>query len=220
MKFQIPFLSLNLWDTIEKDVSKMDLSLESIANAFAQMSGWEILAVVLGIAYVLLAAKESLWTWLFAFLSTIIYTVLFWEGALVSSSLLNFYYMAMAVYGFILWRSGGEKGEELEITQWSLKKNMILITSGLFIATVLGYLSDMYTDAKFVYLDTFIMVFSVLATWMLANKVLENWLYWIVVDSGAIVLYWKSGYLATIVLFTFYVVLAFYGYISWRKVKN
>jgi nicotinamide mononucleotide transporter len=51
----------------------MDLSLAGIANAFAQMSGWEILAVVFGIGYVLLAAKESLWTWLFAFLSTIIH---------------------------------------------------------------------------------------------------------------------------------------------------
>ena len=197
----------------------MDFSPESISNAFAQMSGWEILAVVFGIAYVLLAAKESLWTWLFAFLSTIIYTLLFWEGALVSSSLLNFYYMGMAVYGFLLWRSGGEKGEELEITEWSLEKNMVMIISGLVIATVLGYLSDTYTDAKFAYLDTFVMVFSVLATWMLANKILENWLYWMVVDSAAIVLYWQSGYLATIVLFTLYILLAFYGYSSWRKVK-
>jgi nicotinamide mononucleotide transporter len=115
----------------------MDLSPSGIASAFAQMSGWEILAVVFGIAYVLLAAKESLWTWLFAFLSTVIYTVLFWEGALVSSSLLNFYYMIMAVYGFILWRSGGEKGEELEISQWSLKKNVTVIVSGLTIAIIL-----------------------------------------------------------------------------------
>ncbi len=198
----------------------MDLSLEAIANAFAQMSGWEILAVVFGIAYVLLAAKESLWTWLFAFLSTLIYTLLFWEGALVSSSLLNFYYMGMAVYGFLLWRSGGEKGEELQITQWSVKKNIFMIVSGVVIASLLGYLSDTYTDAKFVYLDTFVMIFSVLATWMLANKVLENWLYWIVVDSAAIVLYWKSGYLATIILFTLYVILAFYGYVSWYKAKN
>ena len=198
----------------------MDLSLEAIANAFAQMSGWEILAVVFGIAYVLLAAKESLWTWLFAFLSTIIYTVLFWEGALVSSSLLNFYYMGMAVYGFILWRSGGEKGEELEITQWSVKKNIIMIVSGLVIATILGYLSDTYTDAKFAYLDTFVMIFSVLATWMLANKVLENWLFWIVIDAAAVVLYWKSGYHATIVLFMFYIILAGYGHFSWRKVFN
>ena len=195
----------------------MDLSPEGVANAFTQMSGWEILAVVFGIAYILLAAKESLWTWLFAFFSTFIYTLLFWEGALVSSSLLNFYYMGMAVYGFMLWRSGGEKGEELEITGWSVKKNLFVIVSGVVIATVLGYLSDTYTDAKFAYLDTFVMVFSVLATWMLANKILENWIYWIVIDIVAIVLYWKSGYLATIILFSLYVILAFYAYVSWRK---
>ena len=192
----------------------MDLSLQGITNAFMQMSGWEVLAVLFGIAYVLLAAKESLWTWLFAFLSTIIYTLLFWEGALVSSSLLNFYYMIMAVYGFILWRSGGEQGEELEISQWSLKKNFFVISIGLMTAVLLGYLSDTYTDARFAYLDTFVMVFSVIATWMLANKVLENWFYWMVIDSTAIVLYWKSGYLATIILFLLYVILAFYAYYS------
>ncbi|MBT8343789.1 MAG: nicotinamide riboside transporter PnuC, partial [Sulfurovum sp.] len=160
----------------------MKFNLETILDAFAAMQAWEIVAVFFGITYVLLAAKESLWAWLFAFLSTLIYTILFWEGALVSSSLLNFYYMGMAVYGFILWRSGGEKGEELEVTGWSVKKNISMIVSGLLLATVLGYLSDTYTDAKFAYLDTFVMIFSVLATWMLANKVLENWLYWIVID--------------------------------------
>ena len=198
----------------------MSFSPQSILDAFTAMPMWELLAVVFGIAYVLLAAKESLWTWFFAFIGTLIYTILFWNSALLSSSLLNFYYMGMAIYGFILWRSGGKNGEELEITQWSAKKNIFLITSGVIIATIVGYLSDTYTDAQFAYLDTFVMIFSILATWMLANKVLENWLYWIVIDSAAIVLYWQSGYLATIVLFSFYIVLAFYGYSSWRKAKN
>jgi nicotinamide mononucleotide transporter len=195
----------------------MDITGQSIVDAFIQMSAWEILAVLFGIAYILFAAKESLWTWLFAFLSTFIYTILFWDGALVSSSLLNFYYMIMAVYGFILWRNGGVEGEELEITRWSLKKNIFIVISGILIAFLLAYLSDTYTEARFAYLDTFVMVFSVIATWMLANKVLENWLYWMVIDSAAIVLYWKSGYLATIVLFVLYVILAFYAYYSWWK---
>lgn len=198
----------------------MSFSPQSIIDAFSAMPMWELLAVVFGIVYVLLAAKESLWTWFFAFIGTLIYTILFWNSALLSSSLLNFYYMGMAIYGFILWRNGGKNGEELEITGWPVKKNISMIISGLLIATVLGYLSDTYTDAKFAYLDTFVMVFSILATWMLANKVLENWLYWMVVDSAAIVLYWQSGYLATIVLFALYILLAFYGYSSWRKAKN
>ena len=195
----------------------MTLSMQSIFDAFAAMSAWELVAVAFGIAYVLLAAKESLWTWFFAFFGTFIYTLLFWEGALVSSAILNFYYMLMAVYGFVLWRGGGEEGKELEITQWSLQKNILVIFLGIVISLVLAYLSDTYTEAKFAYLDTFVMVFSVIATWMLAKKVLENWLYWMVIDSAAIILYWKSGYLATIVLFVIYVILAVYAYLSWRK---
>jgi len=190
--------------------------MQKIIEAFALMSSWEILAVAFGIAYVLLAAKESLWTWLFAFLGTLIYTILFWEGALVSSSLLNFYYMVMAIYGFILWR-GGKDEAELAVSYYTLNKNISIITIGLLVALTLGYLSETYTEAKFAYLDTFVLTFSVIATWMLANKILENWLYWIVTDSVAVVLYFKSEYYATVVLFILYVLLAFWGYYSWSK---
>jgi nicotinamide mononucleotide transporter len=194
----------------------MEMNWQSVLDGFAMMSGWEVLAVILGISYVILAAKESQWAWPFAFFSTLIYTILFWDGALVSSSILNFYYMAMAVYGFILWKED-EHGETLAISRWDLKHHLLFIGVGLVGSVILGYLSETYLGAKFAYHDAFVMVFSGIATWMMAKKVLENWLYWMVIDSAAIVLYFKSGYLATIVLFTLYVVLAFYGYASWRK---
>ncbi|HQR73497.1 MAG TPA: nicotinamide riboside transporter PnuC [Sulfurovum sp.] len=194
----------------------MTLLLEGIMDAFAAMSYWELLAVGFGIAYILLAAKESLWTWFFAFFGTLIYTILFWHDALLSSAILNFYYMGMAFYGFYLWR-GGTKKEELPISSWSVYLHGKIILAGLVLSLTGGYISDRYLGANFAYLDTFVMVFSVIATWMLAKKILENWLYWIVVDSVAIVLYWKSGYLATIVLFVLYVILAVYAYVSWRS---
>ncbi|MEN8304556.1 MAG: nicotinamide riboside transporter PnuC [Campylobacterota bacterium] len=197
----------------------MDLTLKGIFDAFAMMSGWEVMAVILGISYVILAAKELQMAWPFAFFSTLIYTILFWEGALVSSSALNFYYMVMAVYGFMLWKED-EKGERLAISQWSAKRHVLTIIAGVSGGIVLGYVSETYMGAKFAYLDAFVMVFSMIATWMLAKKVLENWLYWMVIDSAAIILYWKSGYLATIILFALYIVLAFYGYASWRKALN
>ncbi|KYJ87064.1 nicotinamide riboside transporter PnuC [Sulfurovum riftiae] len=194
----------------------MEMNWQGVIDAFSQMSGWEILAVILGISYVILAVKESQWAWPFAFFSTLIYTIIFWDGALVSSSVLNFYYMAMAIYGFILWKED-EHGETLHISQWHLKQHLLFIGAGLAGSIVLGYLSETYLGARFAYHDAFVMVFSGIATWMMAKKVLENWLYWMVIDSTAIVLYFKSGYLATIVLFTLYVILAFYGYASWRK---
>jgi nicotinamide mononucleotide transporter len=196
----------------------MQFNLETILDAFAAMPAWEIVAVVFGIAYVLFAAKESLWAWFFAFFGTLIYTILFWDGALLSSAILNFYYMIMAVYGFVLWRGGKHSGENLAITSWSFSKNFIVIMLGVIVSLVAGYLSATYTPAKFAYLDGFVMIFSVIATWMLANKVLENWIFWVIIDAAAVVLYWKSGYHATIVLFMFYIVLAMYGFFSWRKV--
>ena len=197
----------------------MDFTLQGITSAFAQMSGWEVFAVILGMTYVILAAKESQWAWPFAFFSTLIYTILFWDGALISSSILNFYYMAMAIYGFILWKED-EEGARLSISTLALKQHILIIASGLVGSVVLGYLSETYLGARFAYLDAFVMVFSGIATWMMAKKVLDNWIYWIIIDSAAIVLYFKSGYLATIVLFVLYVVLAFYGYASWRKRLN
>jgi len=194
----------------------MSFTFDDIVNAFAAMPPWEVFAVILGISYVILAAKESLWAWVFAFFSTIIYTVLFWEGALVSSSFLNLYYMLMAVYGFILWR-GGENGEELKITVWDIRHIFTVIFAGILVSLIVGYLSQTYAQAKYAYLDAFVMIFSVIATWMLAKKILQTWIFWIVIDAAAIVLYWQSGYHATVILFALYVVLAFYGYASWRK---
>jgi nicotinamide mononucleotide transporter len=73
------------------------------------MTAWEALAVCLAMAYLLLAIKASVWCWAAAFASTAIYTVLFWKVALLMESVLNVYYMAMALYGYWLWTQGGDK---------------------------------------------------------------------------------------------------------------
>ena len=196
----------------------MTFELQPLLNAFAAMPRWEILAVILGIAYVILAAKESAWCWVAGFFSTLIYTLLFWEGSLLSSALLNFYYMGMSVYGFILWRRGGSTdSEELPIRSWTIPRHFIAIASAVFASLLTGYLLATFTQARLPYLDAGVMIFSVLATWMLAQKILENWLYWIVIDSAAIILYWSTGYYVTIILFMLYVVLSLYGYTTWRK---
>jgi len=195
----------------------MQITFQSLMEAFSAMPLWELVAVLFGIAYVLLAARESIWAWCFGFFSTLIYTLLFWDGALLSSALLNFYYMAMALYGAYLWRSGDTEKSTLQIRSLPLSAHIRIIVAALLLTLLLGGLSSAYTDARHTYLDSFVMLFSMLATWMLAKKILENWIYWIVVDSAAIWLYWQSGYLVTIVLFVLYILLAFYGYHAWRN---
>jgi len=194
----------------------MNFDLTTIINAFSIISLGEIVASVLGVTYIIFLAKESLWAWVFGFFSTLIYTIIFWEGALVSSSLLNFYYMIMAFYGFYSWNKGREE-ERLKISIRPLSYHLKSISIGIFLTLTIGYLSTTYTDAKFAYIDSLIMVFSIIATWMVTQKILENWLYWLVIDSVAIILYWNNGYLVTVILFTLYIILGIFGYIKWKK---
>lgn len=199
----------------------MTFDLDTILNAFAAMPLWEVIAVILGITYVILAAKESAWCWVAGFFSTLIYTILFWEGQLLSSALLNFYYMGMSVYGFILWKRGeGTDDTHLPIISWPIRKHLITVITGILFSLLVGYLLTTYTEARLPYLDATVMIFSILATWMLAKKILQNWLYWIFIDSAAITLYWSTGYYVTIILFMVYVILSIYGFLSWRRSRS
>ncbi len=108
-------------------------------NELAVMSGWEVFAALLGIGYIVFAARESQWCWPLAFISTIIYTILFWENQLPMQALLNLYYIGMAVYGFILWHRHENQTAELKIHRWPWQYHLIFISSGVFLSLVFGY---------------------------------------------------------------------------------
>lgn len=198
---------------------------EQILSGFQAMSHWEYIAVLLGVAYLVLAMKQSLWCWPAAFVSTGIYTIMFWQGFLYMESFLNFYYLLMAVYGWWQWRgskqqNSAEQEEELvakSIQSWSKNKHAVWISVGVIVAVVLGYLLDTHTQARMAYLDSFTTVFAIMTTYMVTQKVLENWLYWVVIDLASVYLYIQNQYLPTAALFALYTVLAVQGYRVWLK---
>ena len=183
------------------------------------MTSWEMVAVFLSVTYLLLAIKQNLWCWVAAFISTLIYTVLFFDASLLMDSALNMFYLVMAIYGWYSWKYGNgiNKNEELEITTYGLNKNLKIIGGLIIVSLILGYIMANYTSADFAYLDTFTTVFAVFTTYTLTKKVLENWLYWIVIDSVSIYIYINKGFYLTAVLFAFYTVLAFIAYNNWKK---
>lgn len=190
--------------------------LSQALSGFTAMSYWEYIAVALGLAYLVFVMVESLWAWPCAFISTFIYTLLFWNGALLMESLLNFYYLAMAVYGFYCWKNGREK-KALAITSWKLNTHLLIIALTSVIAAVLGFIMENYTHADFAYLDSFTTCFAVMTTYLVAKKVLENWLYWLVIDAASIYLYLQKGYYPTVVLFAIYTGMVIWGYLQWRQ---
>ena len=191
--------------------------MEHVLSGFQAMSGWEYVAAILSLAYVVLAMFQSIWCWPAAFVSTLIYTLLFWQGKLVMESVLNFYYLIMAVYGFYQWRNGKRtKSEQLKIQSWSVSTHIKIIAITFVVAMGLGYISGTYFDAKLAYLDAFTTAFAVMTTYMVTQKVLENWLYWIVIDIASIYMYIQLGYFPTVVLFVLYTLIAYMGYRNWR----
>ena len=186
-----------------------------IISAWHAQSILEIIAVFTAILYLVLAIKENIWCWLFAFISTAIYIYLFHSVALLSESLLNVYYLLMAIYGWYQWRKGKNKTVR-KIVSWPISKHGILIVTTGLTVPVLGYIMSQL-GASMPYLDAFTSCFAVLATVMVAHKVLENWHYWLVINVTSVYIFFTKELFLTAAMFALYVVLTIIGYINWNQ---
>ncbi len=173
----------------------------------------------LSILYLFLAIKQNIWCWVAGFFSTFIYTILFFDALLLMDSFLNLYYLLMSIYGWYSWKYTNKliEKEKLEISKLSLKTNLSSILILTCLSIILGYIMDNYTQAQYAYLDTFTTIFAIFSTFLLAKKILENWLYWIVIDTVSIYIYINKGFYLTTILFIIYTILAFIAYINWKK---
>ncbi|HKX56055.1 MAG TPA: nicotinamide riboside transporter PnuC, partial [Xanthomonadales bacterium] len=180
------------------------------------MLAWEAIAVLLAITYLVLAIRQNIWCWAAAAVSTSIYLFIMFEARLYMESVLQLFYLGMAAYGWYQWRRHGENSKVLQVTTWPLSYHVFAIGSVLLLVFASGHLLSQYTDAALPHVDSFTTWGAVIATYMVARKVLENWVYWFVIDAVSVGLYLNRGLLLTALLFVFYLVLIILGYRSWR----
>lgn len=199
----------------------MDAFYQGVLTAIEAMSLWEVAAVFLGIAYLVLAMRQNILCWYAAFGSTAIFSWLFWDASLVMESGLNVYYLIMAIYGWWVWRGNSSQAKNEDtpvlIKTWSLSRHAIIITSVIVASLVSGYGLEKNTSAALPYLDSFTTWGAVITTYLVTQKVLENWLYWLVIDTVAIYLYIDRELYLTALLMAVYVVLAVIGWFMWSK---
>ena len=191
----------------------------------------EWLAAALGVIYVFLAAREIRWCWVTGFVSTGIYTALFYTGSLPMQSMLNAYYMLMAVYGWWKWsqtkQSHSQASSEQAMPEMELKiarlgwMKLIVVLAGIALATAISvhFLKSQF-NSEWLWLDAAVTWGSVTATWLMAHKCFENWMMWIFFDVLGIVLFYNTGYYATVGLFSVYICTSIYGLLEWRKRLN
>ncbi|MDF2180079.1 nicotinamide riboside transporter PnuC [Aliiglaciecola sp. CAU 1673] len=189
--------------------------LETLAQQWASQSPWEVVAVILALAYVWLAARQHIACWACALVSTAIYTWLFWEHALPLQSLLNLYYLMMALYGWWHWNAMAEQHED-KVQVRGIGFHLPAIVGLCFVSWSLAAGMEGMFNSQYLHLDALVTVFSLFTTYLVTQKVLENWLYWIVIDAAAAYLYWQSGLYLTGLLFVGYLGFALYGFLKWR----
>ena len=184
------------------------------ARAF---SGLEVVAVVLAIAYLLLAIRQNIWCWYCAAASTAIYIWLFFDARLYMESVLNVFYFVMAVYGWMIWNGGRDATHELPVVSWPFVIHGTAILIVVLFSVINGYLLSRFSDAAFPYIDSLTTWSAIWATFLVARKVLENWWYWLVIDVASIFIYMARDLQLTSLLFVIYVIMIPFGLISWTR---
>ena len=143
--------------------------------------------------------------------------VLFYKTQLYSEAILYFYYVIIAGYGYHLWSSARKKNGELSIADYPLKKNALFTIIAGSLGLLLGYFFDKNTDADQPYLDAQTTMFSFLASYLEAHKILSGWIFWIVINAVTIGLYTYKDLYFYAALMVAYLVLSFIGFSTWKK---
>ncbi|HAQ18230.1 MAG TPA: nicotinamide riboside transporter PnuC [Prolixibacteraceae bacterium] len=179
----------------------------------------ELLGAILGIIYVFFSIRQNIWTWPVGLLTSVIYIWVFFVSKLYADMGLQMYYVAISIYGWYEWLHGNRTNhsESIKVSRLSLKLGLVLSLVSMFIFILIWVILKNYTDSPVPVADSLATALSIVATWMLARKILEHWLVWIFIDIFSIGLFWYKDLVPTIFLFLVYTVMAVVGYFEWKK---
>jgi nicotinamide mononucleotide transporter len=173
----------------------------------------EALAVLSGVVYVVLAVPRSRWCWVAGGFSSFIYVWLSVRARLPMQSLLQAWYVGVAVYGFLRWSC--EFRTCISLLSW--RGHVAGIAASLLLAAAIARFLAAETQAAWPRLDASTAMLGLFASWLTARAKLESWLYWIVIDTVLAWLYAAQGLVFTAFLFLVYLVIAAAGFIEWLK---
>lgn len=180
----------------------------------------EILGTVLGLVYVFLSIKQNILTWLTGLLTSVLYIYVFFVSKFYADMALQVYYVWVSIYGWWLWSKGVDtkKGHiSMPVSRLKTKTTVILALISMALWAGIFFILKFFTDSPVPFGDAFTTALSIVATWMLARKIIEHWIIWVVVDFVSLVLYVYKGLYPTSIMFVVYTGAAVWGYFEWKK---
>lgn len=185
---------------------------------------FEIIGAVIGLVYLYLEYKADVWLWPVGILMSLFYVVIFFHGKFYADAAIYLYYIGANTYGLFQWTRSRQKtttendnSAEMPITHVPAKRVLPLAAVTLVLWMVLYLILKTVTDSPVPLGDAFTTSVSIVATWMLAQKYIEQWWLWVVVNIVSTMLYFWKGLYPTGVLFCVYVIVAVLGYFRWKK---
>ena len=184
----------------------------------------DILSTVVGIVYIVLEYRASIWLWFASIIMPLIDIVLYLEAGLYADFGMAIYYAVAAVYGFAVWRYGRKRGQktagEMPVTHY--RRMLIIPSAAVFALAWIGIYGILvrFTDSDVPLTDSFVNALSIIGLWALARKYVEQWLICIVVDVVCIVLYAYKGIPFKAMLYGAYAVIAVFGYVRWKRMMT
>lgn len=206
--------------------------LNIFTEIFQEALAWswvDWVVTVTALVYVVLAARENVWGWVWGIVSCGLWGYAsFFFYHLWLDALLQLFYVVMGVVGIYNWSQRGRKTEglpdqkqggasDLPITRLSSKENLVILVGGSVVALLFGYFFDVYTPAAATYLDAFVTVFSIVTTFMLVQKKLDNWAYWVAIDGVSVYLFFSRGAYLFAFIMIIYTLIAANAFIQWLK---
>lgn len=211
--------------------------IEAYFADFTWVKAIDMAGLVLGLIYLWLEFKASIWLWLVSVIMPIVHGYLYWARGLYADFGMEVYYVLAAIYGYAMWRwarnsgagdssstaltgaspQAGEELRERSITRFPLRQVLPVALVGLALWGVIYWILVTWTDSSVPVCDSFTTALSMVALWALAQKYAEQWLLWLVVDAVCAVLYIYKQIPFTACLYAFYTVMAVLGYRQWLK---
>lgn len=184
----------------------------------------EYFGVITGILYLLLEIKQHKAMWVVGFLTSLVYVFVFFFSKIYADMGLNIYYVAISIYGFRKWAcTKKEVDAKIDSDDTIFYRHITRRLFGgialaiLSIYGLLYYVLHNFTDSPIPMGDAFTTAVGIVATWMLARRIIEHWIFWVIVNFVSVYLYYLRGLYPTMFLYICYAILAIAGYYTWKK---
>ncbi len=189
----------------------------------------EIFAVITGLIYIFLEVKQNKYMWIVGLINSLVFVYVFFAAKIYANMGIYVYYVVISIYGYFRWSRndkivdesvGAENFVPLQSLPTPLqqrKKIFILIVVSLILSAIIGYILANFTDSPIPYFDGLTASFSIVATWMLSQKIIQHWYFWIGINIFCVPLYASQGLYLTAFLFLVYFIMSIIGLQQWKK---